>query len=654
MSLRKNCDYCVSKKVTCDGNAFEKSCSRCVKRNRLCTFSPKQKSGPKPTTGVGARPANTQAQQSRVLAPTSPPTLSLCYNTPKSVHPRAAGDRNGNGLGGGVVVAPVRKGSGCGGGRVAGGSDGGGTSSTNGNGWGDCGGGGFAGAGRTSTASEHVPQTTLLEGRRKATRRDGRENRYGGGSADFASHSFNTSLGSISTSRPISFYSGSSPGWGGDTGGNQGGDAGGNQGKGRRHHPFRWLEGDFDEADSGSDTNDGPGAGGGSKPDDNGIRSGSGDGRSVMGRGKGVGNGNADIRVGDDENSWGGLGTLGYGSLGPDWLFQGLPEADDDHEDSGHGDKLEVQNQGQQQVQQQQLQDQVMSSKKRKEVPAGAAKRDEKGHPRKRHQILEPGSRSVAGSFDTPPATAVVAAETAANTPFLERWQERESRWQRKRSCLPSRCESSGGLASSLKLPGPSVPASSPAPITASPQQQQHQPPLLPLSDPNNSSSGSSCYKPLFLTTSSFTAGNGRGVASTASGGPGVGAGSFGGFPESGGGDGGGGLATDSFLVPSASPSAASAPRPDPALFLGGAGFRSHDENLVGPAAAGTYCCDDFGIVEPCPVSWYGPGERIKTSELGLELDRELSLCEGTVELPGSGGVGGTIFGASLGDGAGC
>ncbi|CAN0299402.1 unnamed protein product [Ectocarpus sp. 6 AP-2014] len=640
MSLRKNCDYCVSKKVTCDGNAYEKACSRCIKRNRPCTFSPKQRSGPKTTTRVGARPTNTQAQQSRVLAPTSPPALSLGYNTPKSVHPRAAGDRNGYGGGGGVVVAPVGRVSGGGGGRVAGGSDGGGISSTNGSGWGDCDGDGFAGAGRTSTASEHVPQTTLLEGRRKNTRRDGRENRCGGGSADFASHSFNTSLDSTSTSRPISFFSGSGPGWGGDTVGSQRGDAGGSQGKGRRHHLFRLLEDDFDDADSGSDTNDGPGAGGGSKTHNNGIRSGSGGNRSIVGRGKGVGNGNANICIGDDAISWGGLGTLGYASLGPDWLFQGLPEADNDHEDYGHDDILKVQNQGQQQQQQQ---DQAMSSKKRKEVPAGAAKRDEKGRRRKRHQILEPGSRSVAGGFDTPPATAVVAAETAANTPFLERWQERENRWQRKRSCLPSPYESSGGWASPRKLPGPGMPAASPAPITASPQQQQQNPPLLPPS-----------YKPLFPTTSSFTAGNGRGVGSTAGGGPGLGAGSFRGIPGYDGGDGGGYLATDSFLLPSAPPSAAPAPGPDPALFLGGDGLRSHDENLVGPAAVGTFCCDYFGIVDPYPVSWYGPGERMKTSELGLELDRELSLSEGTVELPGSGGVGGTIFGASLGVGAGC
>lgn len=287
-----------------------------------------------------------------------------------------------------------------------------------------------------------------------------------------------------------------------------------------------------------------------------------------------------------------------------------------------------------------------MSSKKRKEVPAGAAKRDENGHPRKRHQILKPGLGSVGGGFDTSPATAVVAAETAANTRFLERWQERENRWQRQRSCLSSPYEASGGRASSLELPGPGMPAASPAPIAASPPRQ---PPLLQRSDPNNSSSGSSCYKPLFPTMSSFTAGSGRSVTSTAGGGPGLGAGSFRGFPGSGGGDGGGYLAPDSFLLPSASPSTAPAPGPDLALFRGGDGFRSHDENLAGPEAVGTYCCQDFGIVDPCPVSWYGPGERMRTSELSLELDRELSLSEGTVELPGSGGVYGTIFGASLG-----
>ncbi|CAM9777926.1 unnamed protein product, partial [Ectocarpus fasciculatus] len=639
MSLRKNCDYCVSKKVTCDGNAYAKACSRCLKRNRPCTFSPKQRSGPKPTKSSGARAASTQVQQIRGLAPTSPPALSLGCHTPNLVHPRAAGDRNGYGGGGGVVVAPVGKGSGGGGGRVAGVSDDAGTSGASSSGWRYCNGDGFTDTGGAATASEHVPQASLLEGRRSASRRDGLETRYAGGSAAFASYSSNANLESISTLRPISFYSGSSPGWGGDTGVSQG--------KGRRHHLSRCLEDDFDDADSGSDTNAGSGAGGGSKADSTGIRSGSGDGSSIVGRGKGVGDGNAALSSSDDEICWVGARRLGYGSLGPDCLFQGLSEEDNDHEDFGHDDVLGVQNQGQQQ------QKQVMSSKKRKEVPAGAAKRDEKGQPRKRHQILKPGSTSAAGGFDTPPTTSVVAAETASNTPFLERWQERENRWQRQRFCPSSRYESSVGWASSLKLPGPGMPAASSAPITASPPPQQpQQPPLLPRSDPNNSSSGSSCYKPLFPTTCSFTAGNGGDLGITAGGGPGLGAGSFQGFPGSGDGDGVGYLAPDSFdpvLLPSATSSAAPAPGPDPALVPGGHGFRSQDENLAGSAAVGTYCCQDFGIVDPCPVSWYGPGESMRSSELGLELDRELSLSDGTVELPGNGGVGDTIFGASLG-----
>lgn len=108
---------------------------------------------------------------------TSRPALSLGYHTPKLVHPRAAGNRNGYGGGGGAVGAPVGKGSGGGGGRVAGGSDGGGTSCRSGSGssWRGCDGGGFAGALGAATASEHVLQTTLPEGRKNATRRDRRE-----------------------------------------------------------------------------------------------------------------------------------------------------------------------------------------------------------------------------------------------------------------------------------------------------------------------------------------------------------------------------------------------------------------------------------------------------------------------------------------------
>ncbi|CAM9923187.1 unnamed protein product, partial [Choristocarpus tenellus] len=42
--LRRNCDYCVSKKVKCNG---EHPCHMCRRKSLSCVYSVKQKPGPK-------------------------------------------------------------------------------------------------------------------------------------------------------------------------------------------------------------------------------------------------------------------------------------------------------------------------------------------------------------------------------------------------------------------------------------------------------------------------------------------------------------------------------------------------------------------------------------------------------------------------------
>ncbi|CAM9798691.1 unnamed protein product [Chrysoparadoxa australica] len=47
--LRRNCDYCVRKKVKCNG---ELPCHMCRRKNFVCVYSVKQKPGPKVRTGL--------------------------------------------------------------------------------------------------------------------------------------------------------------------------------------------------------------------------------------------------------------------------------------------------------------------------------------------------------------------------------------------------------------------------------------------------------------------------------------------------------------------------------------------------------------------------------------------------------------------------
>ncbi|CAM9621163.1 unnamed protein product [Ectocarpus fasciculatus] len=52
-NTRRNCDYCVEKKVRCSGRIDGAACHYCARKNHVCVFSLKQKPGPKCSRHLG-------------------------------------------------------------------------------------------------------------------------------------------------------------------------------------------------------------------------------------------------------------------------------------------------------------------------------------------------------------------------------------------------------------------------------------------------------------------------------------------------------------------------------------------------------------------------------------------------------------------------
>eukprot|EP00903_Cladosiphon_okamuranus_P014911 g13807.t1 len=119
MTLRKNCDLCVLKKVKCDG-CPEKKCTRCLQTSQACTFTRKQKPGPKgntrevPTTPVATPLVSAQRSSLSLLAllpSSSNHIIGLGNGSTQS-----GGDSGG---GGGLAAAGVAVSSAGGGGSRA-------------------------------------------------------------------------------------------------------------------------------------------------------------------------------------------------------------------------------------------------------------------------------------------------------------------------------------------------------------------------------------------------------------------------------------------------------------------------------------------------------------------------------------------------------
>lgn len=79
--LRRNCDYCVRKKVKCNG---DRPCHMCRRKKMVCTYSVKQKPGPKVKAAGGGEqvggPISTPHRKSHLgaaAAPSSAPQISM-------------------------------------------------------------------------------------------------------------------------------------------------------------------------------------------------------------------------------------------------------------------------------------------------------------------------------------------------------------------------------------------------------------------------------------------------------------------------------------------------------------------------------------------------------------------------------------------------
>ncbi|CAB1096397.1 unnamed protein product [Ectocarpus sp. CCAP 1310/34] len=55
-NTRRNCDYCVEKKVRCSGRIEGGACHYCARKDHVCIFSLKQKPGPKCNRHIGETP----------------------------------------------------------------------------------------------------------------------------------------------------------------------------------------------------------------------------------------------------------------------------------------------------------------------------------------------------------------------------------------------------------------------------------------------------------------------------------------------------------------------------------------------------------------------------------------------------------------------